>query len=78
MKNSGPQSARRDKMEDDNSDDFDPSGEEVFDVLFGNDENGDDNAIATLQWLEWKFSVVPREDGDGRSLVYGIPDFLMN
>lgn len=67
-------------MEDDGSEQ-DPSGgapdDELFDVLYRYDDS-DTNAKATLEWLEWDFSVVPGQDGVGQALKYGIPEHTMN
>ncbi len=74
MKNSAPSGG---KMEDDRRHgDYDD--DEIFDILYADDEDADNNAIATLQWLGWRHRVVPREDGEGRNLVYGIPDWMVN
>jgi len=63
---------------DDEEDDDNERDSEFFDVLFADDEETDNNAVATLEWLMWKFSIADREDGGGRTLIYGIPDWYMN
>lgn len=78
MKNSAPQDAHGGKMEDDRREGEHDDDDEIFDVLYADDEDADNNAIATLQWLDWRHRVVPREDGGGSNLVYGIPDWMMN
>ena len=53
----------------------DPEDDEfitAFSVLF----SSDDNAFATLDFLEWDWHIVKQSDGN--MVSYGIPDYLMN
>lgn len=61
-------------MEDDHQDDGEE--DELFDVLYAHDDNPDNNALCTLQWLGWRHSVEVR--GERPVLVYGIPESMVN
>lgn len=51
--------------------------DDEFITSFSVQFSGDDNTFATLDFLEWDWSVIKDEDGQ-HSVRYGIPEYSMN
>lgn len=54
----------------------DPEDDE-FITAFSVQFSDDDNIFATLDFLEWNWSIIHEKDGT-HMVKYGIPDYLMN